>query len=736
MSKSMPDETQHEQSLRDLFYIGFRHKGKMLAWFLTVMAGVTAFTFLTSETYRSTAKLLLRLGRESVTLDPTATTGPIISVSQSRASEIQVELEILQSQELTERLVSALGPDVFCERAAVKEAVLGWLNLKAPAASRSDAVQVVMENLEVSARSNIIRLSYEAGSPQLAQKVLAQLIELYLEMHITVHQTHGAYEFFIQQSEELRHTLSQYEKDLQRLKVESGFSSLDEQQKLLLGQISAMGEEIGRTSAEMESSRAKVHRLEQIVAELPAQVVISETSGLPSTAAEAMRQEMFKLRLEESKIQKNYRDDSRMVELIHKQISEAQAMLDREKSTHTQVTQGPNATHQQLQLALLNEEAALADHQAKLEAQQQQLIKTKARLKTLNETEVTIRNLMREISVHETNYLRYSDNLEQARIEQAMEKQRIANINAVQHATLPVRPIRPRKSFNLTVGLCLATFGALTLALLSQYFDHTIQTPEHVEEYLQLRTLACIPRGRPGRAFLAAVRRGFSRILRKDSVGRPVPWEVPVHLREYYDTLGERLTSSLNGRRRVVPYALGVVGCRRGEGVSTVTANLATMLSHRIKERILLVDANSAAATVHRLFRAHRAPGFTDTLANGQKRVVQRMANQRLDIVAAGKMNGKVPQTFESDGFRRFLNLAGRHYRLIVIDMPPLFETSHAARLAGLCDGIILVVEAEQARREVVRQAKQELLRWKADLVGVVLNRRRFYIPKWLYQKL
>jgi uncharacterized protein involved in exopolysaccharide biosynthesis/Mrp family chromosome partitioning ATPase len=736
MSKSVPDETPRELSLRDLFYIGFRHKGKMLAWFLTVMVGVTAFTFLTPETYRSTAKLLLRLGRESVTLDPTATTGPVISVSQSRANEIQAELEILQSQELIERLVSALGPEVVCQQAAIKEAVLEWLSLKAPASNRSSAVQVVMENLETSARSNIIRLSYKAGNPQLAQKILAKLMELYLEMHITVHQTHGAYEFFVQQSEELRHKLSQYEKDLQRLKDESGFSSLDEQLKLLLGQISAMEEEIGRTSAEMKSSRAKMQRLEQIVAELPEQVVISETTGLPSTAAEAMRQEMFRLRLEESKIQKNYQDDSRMVESINAQISDAKAMLDREKDTHTQVTQGPNATHQQLQLALLNEQAALANHQSKLEAQRQQLAEAKGRLKTLNETEVTIRNLTREISVHETNYLRYSDNLEQARIEQAMEKQRIANINVVQQATLPVRPTRPRKSFNLIVGLCMATFGALTLAMLSQYLDHTIQTPEQVEDCLQLRTLAFIPRGRPGRAFAVAMYRGFSRILRKNTVGRPVPWEVPVHLRKHYDTLGERLTSSLNGHRRVVPYALGVVGCRRGEGVSTVTASLATVLSQRIKERILLVDANNTSPTVHRLFHVHPAPGFTDNMANGQKRVVQQVANQKFDIVAAGKMNGKVPQAFESDGFRRFLNLVGIHYRLIVIDMPPLFETSHTARLAGLCDGVILVVEAEQARREVARQAKQELLRWKADLVGVVLNKRRFYIPKWLYHKL
>lgn len=708
----------------------------MAAFFLTVMVGVTAFTFLTPETYRSTAKLLVRLGRESVTLDPTATTGPIISVSQSRASEIQVELEILQSQELIERLADSLGPDAICGQVTTKQAFSGWLGLGTPSPGRGDAVLTIMQNVETSARSNVIRLSYEASSPRLAQKVLAQLIELYLQMHIAVHQTHGAYEFFVQQSEELRGKLAQYEKDLQRLKDDSGFSSLEEQQKLLLGQISALEGEIGRTSAELNSSKAKVQALERILAGLPETVVISETAGLPSTAAEAMRQELFKLRLEESRIQKDYRDESRMAESIHEQIRDAQAMLDQEKATHTQVTQGRNATHQQLQLALLNEQAALADHQANLKAQQQQLADAKASLKTLNETEVTIGNLMREIDVHETNYLRYSDNLEQARIEQAMEKQRIANINVVQQATLPIKSVRPRKAFNLLVGLCLATFGSLTLALLSQYFDHTIQTPQQAEECLQLRTLACIPRVRTNRVSSMAFRTRFARLLRKAPTGEPAQWDVPKNLRGHYDTLGERLMSSLNGYRQVAPYVLAIVGHCRGEGVSTVTANLATMFSRQIGRRILLVDADSAAPAIHSFFCVHRAPGLTDIMVDGQKCAIQRMANQRLDIVAAGTMNGKVPHSFESEAFRRFLNLTGGRYPLIVIDVPPLFEASHAARLAALCDGVILVVEADQSRREVVRQAKQELRRWNANILGVVLNKRRFYTPKWLYRRL
>ena len=50
------------------------------------------------EIYRSDAKLMVRIGRESVTLDPTATTGQVIAVGPSRESEINSEMEILKSR--------------------------------------------------------------------------------------------------------------------------------------------------------------------------------------------------------------------------------------------------------------------------------------------------------------------------------------------------------------------------------------------------------------------------------------------------------------------------------------------------------------------------------------------------------------------------------------------------------------------------------------------------------------
>ena len=102
-----------ERSLRDVYYVLFRHKSKVIIFFIAVIVTVTLGTFLASEIYQSDAKLLVRLGRESVSLDPTATTGAFISVGQFRENEIKSELEILNSKELVEKVVDAIGPGAF-----------------------------------------------------------------------------------------------------------------------------------------------------------------------------------------------------------------------------------------------------------------------------------------------------------------------------------------------------------------------------------------------------------------------------------------------------------------------------------------------------------------------------------------------------------------------------------------------------------------------------------------------
>ena len=73
-------------------------------------------------------------------------------------------------------------------------------------------------------------------------------------------------------------------------------------------------------------------------------------------------------------------------------------------------------------------------------------------------------------------------------------------------------------------------------------------------------------------------------------------------------------------------------------------------------------------------------------------------------------------------------------YDFIVLDMPPVSDTSLAVRMPGMIHAAVLVIEAEKVNEEIACRARDLLLREKINLAGLVLNRRRNYVPKWLHQ--
>jgi uncharacterized protein involved in exopolysaccharide biosynthesis len=117
-------------------------------------------------------------------------------------------------------------------------------------------------------------------------------------------------------------------------------------------------------------------------------------------------------------------------------------------------------------------------------------------LGTLNEQEVKVNELERRVKVAEANFLAYQSSLEQVRVNEALKKNAISNINVIQPASLVLEPVSPKKGLTLAMALVAAVSGALTLVLISERLDHSLKTPEDLEKYLGLPLLTSIPRVR------------------------------------------------------------------------------------------------------------------------------------------------------------------------------------------------------------------------------------------------
>ena len=90
---------------------------------------------------------------------------------------------------------------------------------------------------------------------------------------------------------------------------------------------------------------------------------------------------------------------------------------------------------------------------------------------------------------------------------------------------------------------------------------------------------------------------------------------------------------------------------------------------------------------------------------------------------------------FQSEAFDQFLQKAREFFDYVVIDAPPLAGYPETVLLSRKADGVILVIESEKTRKQSALLAKKQIETAGGKLLGVVLNKRRYRVPSWLYKR-
>ncbi|NWF56545.1 MAG: CpsD/CapB family tyrosine-protein kinase [Syntrophaceae bacterium] len=175
----------------------------------------------------------------------------------------------------------------------------------------------------------------------------------------------------------------------------------------------------------------------------------------------------------------------------------------------------------------------------------------------------------------------------------------------------------------------------------------------------------------------------------------------------------------------------------RGEGTSTVFLNFGQTLAGE-GYRVLLVDANLRHPTLHRLFHLPQENGLTDLCFGNDnlETVLKNTLWNNLWVVTSGHSYNNPTAAFESEFLETSIEGMKMQGDWVLFDAPPMNSCSDALALAGKVDGVVLVVEYERTRREVLQQYKDRLEKNGAHILGVVLNKRRFHIPRWVYNRL
>ena len=452
---------------------------KSLLAFIAVLGLTVAYFAIATRTFRSEAKIFVRMGRESVVLDPTATSAHMIAPADSRDSEVNAVQELLISRTLAEKIVDQFGADVIREKDLEKKGPslgerMAWLepynlNPLRVYSARDKAIVHFQKSLEAETvkRTSIVVVSYESGDAQLAHDILTFLVQAAREEHLSVHRTKGSQQFFVDQAELLRANVNRLEEQLRSLKDKTGLASLVTQREIQLQQIGSLQGDLVRARAEHDAASAEVVRRKQQFQNSPAMIVSEQVSGQPQTSRQALREKLYDLEMKEQELEVKLTAEAPLLAHIRKQAAEARRIAGEELAT-TQTTKGMNPARQAAELALQEREAQLASLAGRTGSLESKIAQGQEALKEINASEVSLGQLEREIDLARANYRKYAENLEQARIDQQLEQAKISSLNLLQAPSLSITPVSPKPSTTLALGFVAAVFSAIGVALLGE----------------------------------------------------------------------------------------------------------------------------------------------------------------------------------------------------------------------------------------------------------------------------
>jgi protein-tyrosine kinase len=185
---------------------------------------------------------------------------------------------------------------------------------------------------------------------------------------------------------------------------------------------------------------------------------------------------------------------------------------------------------------------------------------------------------------------------------------------------------------------------------------------------------------------------------------------------------------------------LTFISARPGEGTTTVASHFAEALAKETGRKVLFLgtDPETERFTVQ-IADFSPAGDNGGLLANGnakQSSQALQTSNFGTSLSKWTTLNDNRNLTSRLMHNAEFWDSMKDSFDVIVVDAPSLQSSSDGVVLASKSDSVILVVESELTRQPVIENLRDTLLACGANIAGVILNKRKFYIPDSVYKRL
>ncbi|HEV2667537.1 MAG TPA: polysaccharide biosynthesis tyrosine autokinase, partial [Blastocatellia bacterium] len=355
--------------------------------------------------------------------------------------------------------------------------------------------------------------------------------------------------------------------------------------------------------------------------------------------------------------------------------------------------------------------------------------------------------LQQEVDTTKALYRNFLEKSGEANFELAQQRN---SLRVVELARTPRTPTGPNRALWTMIGFTLSLTFGVGLALLLEFFDHTIKSADDLSRRLQLPVLAVIPtiaekaahsllgkfkdklKLTAGAALLKAAFNGgaavnggaYGGLQAIDALpGRPQLMTINDRspAAEAYRLLRTSIMLSENGAGVKTKTWLITSG-QPSEGKTTTVINVAASIA-QLGRSVLIVDCDLRTPAVHEKLHVDQKPGWSAYLSGDAELedVIRKSDVPGLSLIPSGAVPHNPCDLISSRKMKEMVGTLSKSYDYVMFDSPPLINLADPLILSTIVDSVILIANGK-SNLEAVSRARQELLSVGANVIGVVLN--------------
>lgn len=178
------------------------------------------------------------------------------------------------------------------------------------------------------------------------------------------------------------------------------------------------------------------------------------------------------------------------------------------------------------------------------------------------------------------------------------------------------------------------------------------------------------------------------------------------------------------------------MGCRPGQGVTTVVAGIAQyLMKYPITHKSIFIDLNNTHPDLHAKMGIPSSPGLVNVLLGevALEDAIIKKNNGLVSFLPFGHSRGQ-EHHFHFEQINEVFNQLKKEYALLCIDSPAQLDTSDAIMGARIADLTYFVIASGTLPAKAALYSKREIEAHDGKPAGVILNKIRHDIPDWLYR--